>query len=291
MRCEELLEKVNSWGWVAAPAYINKGGTRDKWAAPGWRTKASNDWARSQAWLTTLEDKYGYMDRIAVIPGPNSCLVIDADGPEAVQALHAFIGDQPLGSCLRYSTPGRSGGEHIIWSYPEGKLVPQRSVEPGIEIISQSNHLTHIIGPPRPEGPYVIIQEPGPGGPDEAPRWLLDKILANRDIDRTGPGGGPGGFMREVDPEWVWERGQIQKDAVEPGRDNTISGVAWYMSIRGHTLEEVMEECLKIDGVLCDPPLGESLVKYKVEYAWTKADKTRKQQKTAEQFLSRLVRK
>lgn len=280
---------VAKWGWRVAPGFVTKDGSKVPFCGGDWTKKATTvetqlrEWWAERPWLWP-----------GIVGGPGSCLVVDCDGPAGVSAfrdLVSSVGGWVSGG-LTYRTPGRGGGLHCAWSWPGWLDVGFRQakwfVEGGEIQLRGTGHWTLLGGANRPDlqgqySDYVFLEEPGPGGPIEAPeaivRGLMDKGLVSI-------GSGPGGFsseIRELTPEEAWSSAPWSD-----GRKNALAGLAWYQAIRGLDVESV---CESFNKECCLPPLPDSVVRAKVNYAIDRAGKAReKMLKEYEQAMASLRR-
>lgn len=210
-----------------------------------------------------------------VVSGVNSCLVLDADGPKAVDWLRECIGREgwtPGG--LVYRTPGRGGGLHCVWSWPDylGRDFRQAKValEGGEVQIRGNGHWTLLAGAKRPDGVYEIVEEPSlEGGPIKAPEKLIRAIL-RESVVSTGKV--MSSDLESISPEDAWE-GAPYAD----GRKNLVAGLAWYLAIRGVDEDEVASQCIAFGRECCTPPLSEETCVKKAKYAVDRAEKYKRE--------------
>ena len=259
--------KVAKWGWRVAPGFCSKAGEKVPLMG-NWVQNATTDpevlreaWA-NRSWMWP-----------GVVSGIGSCLVLDCDGPPAVDFLRECVSSEGwVSGGLVYRTPGRSGGLHCVWDWPDflGRDFRQAKVNlNGGEVQIRGNgHWTLLCGAKRPDGEYTVIETPDETiGPITAPESLLRRIL-KESVVSTGKV--TQGDLQEISPEDAWAQAPYHD-----GRKNLVAGLAWYLAIRGTTEDEVASVCVSFGRECCLPPLSEETCVKKAKYAWQRAERAR----------------
>lgn len=274
-----LAKQFASWGMRVIPAFVTKDDDKIPLAGRDWVGKASTDFEVLERWW----DERPWA-RVGLVSGLDSLWLLDIDGPEAVDFWRGFVvrhGGWVPGT-LCYRTPGKLGGMHILYRPPRtvsqggwysGADIPQAKVRlPGggeVQLRGKA-HWSLVIGPRRPSGEYELLEEPGPNGPIEAPESLFKPFLAEAElVAAVGVGGGDLEELREEDAF----SGRVWTD----GRKNAVAGLAWALSIRGASYEEVLEKCEHFAKVACSPCLDLEVVRRKVDYTWIRVSRVREQ--------------
>lgn len=280
-----FAREIASYGWRVAGGFVTKDGEKVPcWG--DWTKNATTDFSElEKRWL---EKRYLWP---GVVSGVNSCIVVDCDGPSAVKwfrELATEVGWTKGGLC--YLTPGKGGGAHFLWDWPDWikKDFRQAKVklEDGGEIQVRGNgHWTLLCGARRPDGVYTIIEAPEEGMSREAPEKLIRAILKEAQVEVYTPNSNVSGDLSEVSPEQAWGLAPLTD-----GRKNTLAGLSWFLAIRGYSLEDIVYITTRFGEECCVPPLTEETCRKKSEYAFQRATKYREQeQKQAEQSLSYLL--
>lgn len=260
---------VASWGWRVAPGFCSKAGEKVPLAGD-WVNNATTDPDKLRAWW----DARGWLWP-GVVSGVHSCIVLDCDRPSSVSWLRECASSEgwPSGG-LVYRTPGRGGGLHCLWTWPDylGRDFRQAKVRlpDGGEIQIRGNgHWTLLAGAWRPDGKYEIVEEPGESGPVTAPEGLIRKILAESvvSVGRTRST-----ELESISPEDAWAGAPYTDD-----RKNLTAGLAWYLAIRGADLDEVTRQCVAFGRECCIPPLADETCEKKAEYAVKRAEQYKRQ--------------
>jgi bifunctional DNA primase/polymerase-like protein len=277
-----LAKLVASWGGRVVPAFCTKSGEKIPLGGT-WTETATRDVEQLERWWT--ERPWCW---VGLVTGSDSLIAFDIDGPEGVDWFRALCTREgwPSG-CLAYKTPGRSGGMHCVLSWPDflGRDFRQAKVYcGGGEVQLRGNgHFILLAGARRPDIPervnnaYEIISEPMPGsGVGLAPERLLRAFL-RESVVSVGPSRTYSrSELSEISPEKAWVGRPYVRDAAEPGRKNTLAGLAWYLAIRGGSLVDVMDVCVRFGAECCEPPLSEELCERKAKDAVNKAEKYRR---------------
>lgn len=262
---------VEMSGGKVIPAYINK--EAEKYPLlKGWQNNGSREEEVLHEWFN---ERYRYAWVGGLTGRDSGLLVFDCDGPEAVgrfRELTSSIGWTGEG-CFFYRTPGRRdekdthGGAHFWYRWPSWLASFHKSEirEPGwrggLELRAEGCW-TMIAGAKRPDGEYEVL-----GVPDkleELPRELWLAFLENAE---TAIGSGAGDSdLRSLSPEEAWEQAPWFD-----GRKGAVAGIAWYMSIRGHTEEEVVSECCRFALEACEPSLDKTAAERRARYAYGRA--------------------
>lgn len=259
----QMALKVASWGWRVAPGFCSKQGEKIPLMG-NWVTNATTDevvlreaWA-NRSWLWP-----------GVVSGVNSCLVLDCDGPEAVDWFRALVAREGwIRGGLIYRTPGRGGGLHCVWNWPDflGPDFRQAKVilEGGEVQIRGNGHWTLLAGARRPDGVYEVLEVPDEiEGPTVAPKSLIQAVLRESVVST---GRTVSGDLEELSPEEAWDLAPLSD-----GRKNAVAGLAWYLAIRGMDLEAVVDFCVRFGRECCVPQLAEEHCVKKAEYAVSRA--------------------
>lgn len=264
---------IVGYGWKVVPGFVASSGDKVPVAGGDWVRKATLDVGQLETWWA--ERPYLWPGTVS---GIGSSFVLDADGPAAVSWIRELASGPGCWNTggLVYRTPGRGGGLHCVWNWPswlerDFRQAKVRGVSGEVQLRG-NGHWTLLAGARRKDGEYTVVQEPLNGVSTEPPRCLIDAIIANAIVAVGGSYGGSG--LEEVSPSEAWE-GAPWID----GRKNLLAGLAWYLAIRGGSLEEVLEECLNFASGGCDPPLDSEFVRNKVEYTVNRAEKRREESK------------
>lgn len=265
-----VAKRLASCGWRVYPGFVSKDDEKVPYSGKGgsWVKNATTDFGKLEAWWA--DKPYLWP---GVVGGPDSCITIDADGEDAVAWLRSAAAEYGWSTAgLIYRTPGRSGGLHAHYDYPEwlglefrlAKVVLETG---GVVELRGAGCWTLTANPQRKRGTYEILNEPPLVGGCDAPRALLEKI-----IERSVPigFGGGDGSLREISFEDAMALG-----AVYDGRKNLLAGLAWHESVRGGDYDSVLARCSEFNAGVCCPPLSESTVEAKVRYAVGRAEKIR----------------
>lgn len=280
-----FAREIASYGWRVAGGFVTKDGEKTPvWG--NWVQNATTDFSElEKRWL---EKRYLWP---GVVSGVNSCIVIDCDGPSAVdwfRNLCSEVGWKKGG--LVYLTPGKLGGLHAIWDWPDWikKDFRQAKVklEDGGEIQVRGNgHWTLLCGARRPDGQYKIIEIPQDGLSRAAPEKLIRRILLDSQIEVVNSNASVTGELSEVSPEEAWALTPLTD-----GRKNTLAGLCWYLAIRGYSLEDVVYIATRFGEECCVPSLTEETCRKKSEYAFNRAVTYKENQlKQANQSLGYLL--
>lgn len=267
----EMALKVASWGWRVAPGFCSRQGEKVPLCG-NWVENASTDsqvlekWWDERNWLWP-----------GVVSGVGSCIVLDCDKPEAVDWFRSLVAREGWHrGGLIYRTPGKGGGLHCVWNWPEflGADFRQAKVTlpSGGEVQIRGNgHWTLLCGAKRPDGVYEVLEVPDDVyGPLAAPQTLLQAILRESVVH---VGKVVSGDLVELSPEDAWA-GAPYTD----GRKNAVAGLAWYMAIRGVDRTEVISTCVRFGADCCLPQLSEETCMKKAEYAIQRANRFRQAQ-------------
>jgi|SRR5688572_2780095 len=267
----QMALKVASWGWRVAPGFCNKHGQKIPLMGD-WVKNATTDpdklrsvWA-NRSWLWP-----------GVVSGVDSCLVLDCDGPASVDWLRSLVASEGwTGGGLVYRTPGRGGGLHCVWSWPDflKRDFSQAKValEGGEVQIRGNGHWTLLAGAKRPDGVYEVLEVPDDvHGPLAAPQGLIQAILRQSVVHTSSMV--PGDLV-SLSPEDAWAKAPFTD-----GRKNAVAGLVYHLAMRNVDESEALDTCLRFGAECCIPPLSDDIVKAKVKYMYeTKLPKIHQQQ-------------
>lgn len=286
-----VAKKIAGYGWRVVPAFCSKEGEKVPLAG-NWVVNATVEETQLERWWSERPWTWP-----GTVSGVGSSIVFDCDGADAVdwfRALCARVG-WVNGASLTYTTPGRSGGLHSVWSWPEwlGRDFRQAKVylESGGEVqLRGQDHFTLLCGARRPDCPgrgYRIIEEPdGVLGPQELPEGLGRAFLKESIVSVGTHTVGVSSDLKEIAPSEVWA-GAPYSD----GRKNVCAGLAWYLAIRGEPVEGVIECCVRFGAECCVPTLSEETCRKKAEYAHRRAEQYRmKEAAEVERSIGRWAR-
>lgn len=267
-----FAKRLAAQGWRVYPGFVSKDDEKVPYSGKGgsWVKLASCDPAQLEEWWSSKPYLWP-----GVVSGAGSCIVIDADGPDAVNWLREQakeLGWSQTG--LIYRTPGKLGGLHAIYDFPSFldptfRLAKVLLPTGGVVELRGGGCWTLTAGARRKSGVYEIISEPPLMGTCDAPRALLEKIVA--DSVTVGFGGGDGS-LRSLSPEEAWAMAPLYD-----GRKNVIAGLAWNLAIKGEPEEVVDRVVNEFNRECCVPPCSQSTVDSKVRYAVARATKAREQ--------------
>lgn len=271
--------QLASWNWRVAPGFCSRAGEKIPLCGD-WVQNATTDPEKLKAWWNDRSWLWP-----GIVSGSNSCLVLDCDGKAAIDLLRSFIDSTGWsGGGMVYKTPGRGGGLHCVWSWPDylGHDFRQAKVhvEGGELQIRGNGHWTLFAGASRPDGVYEIVEEPGAMGPTQAPEDLIRTILRESVVS---VGKVTSSDLESISPEDAWD-GAPYTD----GRKNLVAGLAWFLAIRGSEDSEVINSCVRFGAECCIPPLSEETCVKKAEYAVARAARFKaKQQEEMERSIGR----
>lgn len=222
---------------------------------------------------------------VGVVSGPNSCLVIDADGNDGVDWLRNFINNWDCQDCLVYRTP--RPGLHIICKWPSilGEKFKTAKIIHNLGEVQfrGSNHFTLFYGAPGRTG-YEMLIEPKNNELGKIPNNLVGKFLDVADTS-TLSGSENKGELSEISAEDAWKLAPFVD-----GRKNTLAGLSWYLAIRGYNLDDIIYITTRFGEECCVPSLTEETCRKKSEYAFNRAVVYKETQiKQATQSLSYLL--
>lgn len=281
-----FAEYIVSLNWKVVGGFVSAAGEKIPLAGGSWVEKATTDINQLEKWWT--EKRYLWP---GVVSGVNSCIVIDCDGPSAVdwfRNLVTEVGWTKGGLC--YLTPGKGGGAHFIWDWPlwikKDFRQAKVKLEDGGEIQVRGNgHWTLLCGARRPDGVYTIIEAPEEGVSRKAPEKLIRRILLDSQVEVANPNASVTGELSEVSPEEAWGLAPLTD-----GRKNTLAGLCWYLAIRSYSLEDVVYIATRFGEECCVPSLTEETCRKKSEYAFNRAVVYKENQlKQANQSLGYLL--
>ena len=258
--------QIVEWGGRVVPGFISKEGNKVPLGG-NWVRNATKDVATLRLWWQRWPGTWP-----GVVSSTDSVVVLDCDRPESVEWFSGLVqetGGWKSGGWV-YRTPGRGGGLHVIWKWPQERLpgtFRQAKVWVGSEggevQLRGAGHFTLCAGARRKDGKYEILEEPGGGGFVEPPSALLNLFLA-KSVVSTGSVGSSD--LKEISPEEAWKNAPYMD-----GRKNTVAGLAWYLAIRGGTEESVSSECVRFGAECCVPPLDVETCVSKAQYAVRRA--------------------
>lgn len=268
------------WGARVFPAFVSKSGEKVP-LVKGWPDAAVGkrevDGGSGGETLREWYSRYPYA-WAGIACGPDSFLCLDADRESGVERLRELVSSVGVweGGAMVARTPGRdTGGIHIYWRWPSWLDRSFHSAKirlpDGGEVDLRGNRCFVLAaGARRPDGVYEILEEPGEGGPCEAPRGLVELIITEAgrcggDVNSYGGGG-----MEELSPAEAWELAPLGE-----GRKNALAGLLWHVAIRGAGEEEVLEWGLRFAAEVCEPVLDGEIVRKKAEYTYSRAKKRR----------------
>lgn len=268
------------WGARVFPAFVSKNGEKVP-LVKGWPDAAVGkrevvEGVGSQT-LREWYSRYPYA-WAGIACGPDSFLCLDADKESGVERLREFVSSVGVweGGAMVARTPGRgTGGIHIYWRWPswlDGSFHSAKvRLEDGGEVDLRGNRCFVLAaGARRGDGVYEILEEPGAEGPVEAPRSLVEAIMAESALAGDGVNSYGGGGMEELSPTEAWELAPLGE-----GRKNALAGLLWHVAIRGAGEEEVLDWGLRFGREVCEPSLDEEIVRKKAEYTYSRAKKRR----------------
>lgn len=261
-------------GWKVLPCFVAKDGAKIPLLGNNWAGKASSNPEKVMEYWSVKP-----WSSVGILGGKKSgVLIIDCDGAAGIEAMEKLSLDldiDPLSDgAWVYSTPGKSGGCHILYSWPAGLddfniLCPVRELE-----FRGAGHWTAFYGCTRGDLPRGAEYSWLSGNKNEAPGGAPASLVAylNREAPLAGSGGngGNGGGLIELSPEEAWRVG-----GWSDGRKAALAGLLWYVCIRGCSMEEALSWGLRFSEECCYPPLPVGLVERKAEYSWERADRKR----------------
>ncbi|CAG0932830.1 hypothetical protein TFLX_02784 [Thermoflexales bacterium] len=158
------------------------GGTNPKTGKPyrfQWGKHASNDPAKIKQWWAQWPNA-----NIGLPCKPNGLIVIDPDSPKKpddLDGLAQWIGlsvELNLPETVTQRTP--HGGMHVIYKIPDGVVIGNRDLAPGVNVRGVKGDGGYIVvTPSRLNGSGAYQWEPG-RGPDEIEIVPLPEVLVNR---------------------------------------------------------------------------------------------------------------
>lgn len=262
-------------GAKVIPAYVSM--------KTGDKMPLVKDWAnvgtREVDVLNRWWDEKGYAWP-GVVSGRNSWLCFDVDGESALEWFRTFYtnnggpgksGMGEDGECgpLLYYTPGRNRGLHVWFRWPEwlSELHSVKYSEPGwngeVQLRGRGCW-TLMAGCKRPDGEYQVLSTPDVLC--EAPRELIVAFMAAG--NQVAVAGSTD--LRELSVDDAWAGAPWQDN-----RKQAVAGLAWYLSIRGASEDEVLRICTQFAVDCCDPVLDLNIVNRKVSYTWQRANAAR----------------
>lgn len=268
-----VAKKMVSWGAKIVPAFCSKEGEKIPLCG-NWVLNATKDVAQLEEWWSARPWVWP-----GIVSGVDSLILFDVDGSGGVDWFRGLCSSVGWinGSAFVYSTPGRDGGLHVVFRWPEwlGSDFRQAKVyvDGGGEVqLRGQDHFTLLCGARRPDCPgreYRIIEEPDVvKGPLALPEGLGRAFLRESVVSVGAPGAGGlgGGDLREVSPEEAWAGGPYSD-----GRKNLVAGLAWWCAIRGWDSDSVVDVCVRFGMECCVPALSAESCMKKAEYAFRRA--------------------
>lgn len=266
----QMAKVVASWGWRVAPGFCSKAGEKIPLCGD-WVNNATTDHKKLEEWWSARSWLWP-----GVVSGVGSCLVLDCDGPKAVEWFRALVAREGwTGGGLVYRTPGRGGGLHCVWNWPDflGRDFRQSKVHvDGGEVQIRGNgHWTLLAGAKRPDGVYEVLESPEDvQGPSTAPQGIIQALLRESVVS---VGKVVSADLESLSPEEAWD----QAPWID-GRKNAVAGLAWYLSIRGFDPQHVVDMCVAFGNECCQPRLAEETCVKKAEYAVERAERYKDRQ-------------
>lgn len=265
----QMALKVAGWGWRVAPGFCSRQGEKVPLMGNWVQNATTDEEVLRKAW-----DNRSWMWP-GVVSGVGSCIVLDCDGPEAVDWFRTLVNSEGWHrGGLIYRTPGRGGGLHCVWNWPDflGRDFRQAKVAlaDGEVQIRGNGHWTLLCGAKRPDGVYEVLEMPDDvQGPSVAPEGIIRSILRESVVST---GRMVSSDLEELSPEEAWNLAPLND-----GRKNAVAGLAWYLAIRGEDLGTVVDICVRFGRECCVPELATEHCVKKAEYAFHRAERMRRQ--------------